>query len=404
MIFANRSSFAVVSAVPSLQSSPEVKPIGGDVSIVDSLLLNGVNSSFQGSVHVTDSFEMSSIYDLNGFTSNFNGEVALIGGKQASYTPLFATTLETSTSHLGGDAVAMDSLSIEASDADIDQGNEMKTVGNETVVRKQDVLFGRGAKVNKHPGNKRLHKVAKKFRSAYQSTTSKKAKKMVSQECLDVICNSGGRFLQRINGVTVVASKVKARTKICTLLSQAAYNPKKGKEKREQYPKNNVKKKMEKTRDHQQSIVPTHATKTDDAPVDSFLLNEEKVSSRENQGMIQEDSDNGMDTLLPSINDPLSSVKTDLFRTCIGLETTKNPHIDAFSEEDADAFDSTNDEEDVPIRSEFCTNMQVGLNDNFDAPASINADIDDGLLLLHESFWIDEEFLAVYLDHSTSDE
>ena len=60
---------------------------------------------------------------------------------------------------------------------------------------KDDVLFGRGIRINKHPGNKRFRLIVDSMKARYQELKSKIKKKKISQDVLSIIHSYGGRFL-----------------------------------------------------------------------------------------------------------------------------------------------------------------------------------------------------------------
>ena len=81
-----------------------------------------------------------------------------------------------------------------------------------------DIMFGKGAKYNKHPGNIKYREVVESMKPLYRDQgTSKKGKKAVTLKCLKKIHDYGGRFLElvSVNPETwVVVPDNKAREKI----------------------------------------------------------------------------------------------------------------------------------------------------------------------------------------------
>jgi len=66
------------------------------------------------------------------------------------------------------------------------------------VVGEHDVLCGRGAGVNNHPGNQRFRELVKMNRGDYKKTNSKKAKSEIAKSIVAAIYGNGGRFLKKV--------------------------------------------------------------------------------------------------------------------------------------------------------------------------------------------------------------
>eukprot|EP00814_Leptocylindrus_danicus_P010074 CAMPEP_0116026868 /NCGR_PEP_ID=MMETSP0321-20121206/14202_1 /TAXON_ID=163516 /ORGANISM="Leptocylindrus danicus var. danicus, Strain B650" /LENGTH=691 /DNA_ID=CAMNT_0003499939 /DNA_START=164 /DNA_END=2239 /DNA_ORIENTATION=- len=66
------------------------------------------------------------------------------------------------------------------------------------VVGEHDVLCGRGAGVNNHPGNQRFRELVKMNRGDYKKTKSKKAKSEIAKSIVATIYDNGGRFLKKV--------------------------------------------------------------------------------------------------------------------------------------------------------------------------------------------------------------
>jgi hypothetical protein len=81
-----------------------------------------------------------------------------------------------------------------------------------------DIMLGKGAKSNNHPGNIRFRETVESMKPKYREQgTSKKGKKKVTLDCLEKIQAYGGRFLElvSVNPETwVVVQNNKAREKI----------------------------------------------------------------------------------------------------------------------------------------------------------------------------------------------
>jgi len=63
-----------------------------------------------------------------------------------------------------------------------------------------DVLLGRGARSNRHAGNKRYLQLVLNMKALYRSKPGKKHKTKISKELIDKIHQYGGRFLQKEKG------------------------------------------------------------------------------------------------------------------------------------------------------------------------------------------------------------
>jgi hypothetical protein len=61
----------------------------------------------------------------------------------------------------------------------------------------QDVLLGRGAMTNHHPGNVQFRAVAAQLRPDYVATTSKLVKRRISQQLVTIMKRKGARFLKK---------------------------------------------------------------------------------------------------------------------------------------------------------------------------------------------------------------
>jgi hypothetical protein len=87
---------------------------------------------------------------------------------------------------------------------------------------KSDILLGRGGGTNKHPGNQALRWLATEFRHDYLSTTSKKEKKLISKQVVDILIGEGRRFLKKISKheMWIPVDDDIARTKVCQVLCQ----------------------------------------------------------------------------------------------------------------------------------------------------------------------------------------
>jgi hypothetical protein len=103
---------------------------------------------------------------------------------------------------------------------------------------KSDILLGRGGGTNKHPGNQALRLLATEFRQDYLSTTSKKEKKIISKQVVDILIGEGRRFLKKISRreMWIPVDDDIARTKVCQVLCQE-YTPELGRAKRTKYPR-----------------------------------------------------------------------------------------------------------------------------------------------------------------------
>jgi hypothetical protein len=81
-----------------------------------------------------------------------------------------------------------------------------------------DIMFGKGAKYNKHSGNIKYREVVESMKPLYRDQgTSKKGKKAVTLRCLEKIHDYGGRFLELVSvnpEIWVVVPANKAREKI----------------------------------------------------------------------------------------------------------------------------------------------------------------------------------------------
>ena len=75
-------------------------------------------------------------------------------------------------------------------------GEEKEFPGIEIPSRK-DVLLGRGRPINEHAGNRSLHETIKSFRNEYDTAKGKGTKSTIAQRIVDLVHQSGGRFLKR---------------------------------------------------------------------------------------------------------------------------------------------------------------------------------------------------------------
>jgi len=60
-----------------------------------------------------------------------------------------------------------------------------------------DVLFGRGGRINEHPGNKKFRAIVKTYKNHYNNQRSKREKRKIIDEVIDRIKNMGGNFLEK---------------------------------------------------------------------------------------------------------------------------------------------------------------------------------------------------------------
>lgn len=67
------------------------------------------------------------------------------------------------------------------------------------VVGEHDVLCGRGAGVNNHPGNQRFRELVKFNRGDYKRTNSKRVKSEIARSIVATIYGHGGRFLKKVS-------------------------------------------------------------------------------------------------------------------------------------------------------------------------------------------------------------
>lgn len=70
----------------------------------------------------------------------------------------------------------------------------------ETQINARDVLCGRGGGTNNHPGNRHFREVVSAYQPQY-ITSKKRDKKFIAAKVVEIIRESGGRFLQKINDV-----------------------------------------------------------------------------------------------------------------------------------------------------------------------------------------------------------
>lgn len=86
----------------------------------------------------------------------------------------------------------------------------------------EDVLFGRGGRSNKHPGNIRYHAEKMKIQPRYLLAT-KEEKTDISQELVDIVKTWGGRFLKLEEKTTdqwFVTTNIAARKKVSQALRE----------------------------------------------------------------------------------------------------------------------------------------------------------------------------------------
>ena len=96
-------------------------------------------------------------------------------------------------------------------------GEEQEFPGIEIPSRK-DVLLGRGRPINGHAGNRTLHETIKSFRNEYDTAKGKGTKTSIAQKIVDLVHQSGGRFLKRddeLDGWWVEVTNDVALDKVC---------------------------------------------------------------------------------------------------------------------------------------------------------------------------------------------
>jgi len=60
-----------------------------------------------------------------------------------------------------------------------------------------DVLFGRGGRINEHPGNKKFRAIVNTYKNHYNNQRSKREKRKIINEVIDRIMSMGGIFLEK---------------------------------------------------------------------------------------------------------------------------------------------------------------------------------------------------------------
>lgn len=60
-----------------------------------------------------------------------------------------------------------------------------------------DVLFGRGGRINEHPGNKKFRAIVNTYKNHYNNQRSKREKRKIINEVIDRIKSMGGNFLEK---------------------------------------------------------------------------------------------------------------------------------------------------------------------------------------------------------------
>lgn len=105
-------------------------------------------------------------------------------------------TIPTTTSHQDNQNV-ITHTEYDASDDSDDEGAIQPREVKSIIPTDLDVLFGRGQKMNKHPGNQRFRELVNQMKPIYLAQgSSKKKKHALSQQVMETVYAYGGRFLE----------------------------------------------------------------------------------------------------------------------------------------------------------------------------------------------------------------
>lgn len=88
--------------------------------------------------------------------------------------------------------------------------NELSQNIQVVVPTENDVLLGRGGKINNHPGNQRYLKARSQLHGKYERA-SKAEKRKVSDELIDIVHQWNGRFLKRIDDPCTLNTTLKIK-------------------------------------------------------------------------------------------------------------------------------------------------------------------------------------------------
>lgn len=102
----------------------------------------------------------------------------------------------------------------------------MLHLGNSSYITKpaeNDVLFGRGGRINDHPGNVQFRTIVEQYKHEYTQLRSKRDKRRIALEVIDQIRCLGGKFLERdSSGRWFEQNKVKVFKKTSQALREGA--------------------------------------------------------------------------------------------------------------------------------------------------------------------------------------